>query len=378
MMASLPLLFGSTQFLGTPLKNRLVVGPMTRTSATDEGLAMPIMADYYAKYASGGFAMIIAEATYVDEAYSQGWWNQPGIANVAQRDAWRPVADAVHRAGARFILQFYHTGSVSQGNRFRKETIGPSAVRPPGTMAEHHGGSGLFQVPREITPAEMQEVIEGFVKAARYAVEAGFDGVEVHAANGYLLDQFLTTDTNRRADDYGGTVANRVRFPAEVLQGVREALPRDKIVGIRLSPTKSANIEYSWPGGVEEARLICGTLGSVGNVYLHVSANLGIAEPVFGTPENLPVLARRFSGMPVIACGMLDEPDRAERLLAREEADLVALSRAALADPEWPLKIRRGERPLVFDYGALEPNSKIETALAWRARKKAEASRLQP
>ncbi len=371
MTTRCPILFSPVSFLGLQLKNRVVVGPMTRTNAADDGLATAVMADYYAQYASGGFAMVIAEAAYVDEEYSQGWWNQPGIANAAQRDAWRQVTQAVHAAGASIILQLYHCGSLNQGNRFTKESLGPSAVRPPGKMAEHHGGSGLFPVPRAMDKQDMRRVAHSFVAAARHAIAAGFDGVEVHAANGYLLDQFLTTDTNLRSDDYGGPVANRVRFPREVLQLVRSAVPADKLVGIRLSPTKSTNIEYTWPGGVEEAREIFSTLGEVGNVYLHVSANLGIAEPVFGVAENLPSMARRFSGMPVIACGMLEDPDRAEHLLASAQADLVALSRAALADPDWPIRIQRGEIPLAFDYGAVEPNSKIETALAWRERKRA-------
>ena len=372
MTTHCPILFSPVSFLGLHLKNRVVVGPMTRTSATDDGRATPIMADYYAQYANGGFSLVIAEATYVDEEASQGWWNQPGIANAAQSDAWRAVTQAVRAAGASIILQLYHSGSVSQGNRFTKQNIAPSAVRPPGAMAEHHGGSGPFSVPRAMEKEDMHKVAQSFALAARHAIDAGFDGVEVHGANGYLLDQFLTTDTNLRTDEYGGSVANRVRFPLEVLQAVRAAVPADKVVGIRLSPTKSTNIEYTWPGGVEESREICSTLGAVGNVYLHVSANLGIAEPVFGVAENLPSMARRFSGMPVIACGMLENPARAEQLLASFHADLVALSRAALADPDWPKRIQRGETPLPFDYDALAPNSKIETAFAWRERKRAQ------
>jgi 2,4-dienoyl-CoA reductase-like NADH-dependent reductase (Old Yellow Enzyme family) len=372
MIARCPMLFSPVGFLGLQLKNRLVVGPMTRTNATDDGRATQIMADYYAQYASGGFAMVIAEATYIDEEYSQGWWNQPGIANAAQRDAWRPLAEAVHKAGAGIILQLYHGGALNQGNRYTKLSIGPSAVRPPGKMAEHHGGSGLFPVPRAMEKEDMRKVSNSFALAARHAIDAGFDGVEVHGANGYLLDQFLTTETNLRTDEYGGPVANRVRFLREVLQAVRAAVPADKVVGIRLSPSKSTNIDYTWPGGAEEAREIFSTLGGVGNVYLHVSANLGIAEPIFGVADNLPSMARRFSGMPVIACGMLEDPERAERLLAASQTDLVALSRAALADPDWPNRIQRGESPLPFDYGALEPNSKIETALAWRVRKRAQ------
>ena len=130
MTTRCPILFSPVSFLGLQLKNRVVVGPMTRTNAADDGLATAVMADYYAQYASGGFAMVIAEAAYVDEEYSQGWWNQPGIANAAQREAWRPITEAVHAAGASIILQLYHCGSLNQG-RYSHRCSSPGMGKVP-------------------------------------------------------------------------------------------------------------------------------------------------------------------------------------------------------------------------------------------------------
>lgn len=362
-----PHLFSGTGLQGLSLRNRLVVAPMTRISAAEDGCASAEMADYYSDYARGGFGLVMTEATYVDEAYSQGFWGQPGMANPRHRESWRPVVDAVHEAGAPFILQLFHGGAVSQGNRWREGTIAPSVVRPLGDQAARYGGSGPYPVPREITRDEMRAVVESFAQAARYAIEAGFDGVEIHGANGYLLDQFLTSYTNLRGDEYGGPVENRVRFSREVLAAVRAAVPPDKVVGIRISQTKSNDFNYSWPGGVEDARAIFGALGAVGDVTIHVSAHKGIA-PEFGQELSFAGLARRFSGRPVIACGKLDDPDRAEGLIASGETDLVAMAKAALADPHWPAKRLKGEDPVAFDPEMISPLASLGNTRAWRER----------
>jgi 2,4-dienoyl-CoA reductase-like NADH-dependent reductase (Old Yellow Enzyme family) len=362
-----PNLYAPAAFFGSSLANRLVVAPMTRISATEDGRATPDMAEYYADYARGGFALVISEATYIDEAYSQGFWGQPGIANPRQRDAWRQVVDAVHAVGAPFLLQLYHGGAVNQGNRWRTGTIAPSAVRPVGEQAARYGGSGPYPVPREITRAEMAEVVDSFARAARWAAEAGFDGVEVHGANGYLIDQFLTDHTNLRTDEYGGSVENRVRFACEVLAAVRAAVPADKIVGIRISQTKSNDHSHTWAGGIADAQAIFGRLGAVGDVYIHVSSHTGMG-PVFGSRESLAGLARRYSRRPVIACGKLDDPDRAEALITDGQTDLIAMAKAALADPAWPRKILMGETPHRFQPEMISPTATIATTHTWRER----------
>src|SRR5690606_16240367 len=186
------------------LANRLAVAPMTRVSATPDGTPTPEMADYYAEFTEGGFGLVITEGTYTDTVYSQGYLNQPGIVTDGQAAAWRGIVERVHAAGARIVLQLMHAGALSQGNRYRDDTAGPSAVPPLGEKMPEYGGHGPWPTPKAMSADDIDAAVRGFVSSAVRAREAGFDGVEVHAANGYLLDQFLTDYTNRREDAYGG------------------------------------------------------------------------------------------------------------------------------------------------------------------------------
>jgi len=182
------------------LKNRLAVAPMTRVSATADGHATTRMAGYYAAFAAGGFGLVITEGIYTDKAFSQGYLFQPGLSDEAQRDAWKPVVDGVHAQGSRIVAQLMHAGALSQGNPHRDGTRGPSAVRPKGQQMVFYRGAGGYPVPQPISLDEIQEALQGFAQAAMRAREAGFDGVEIHGANGYLLDQFLTEGVNLRDD----------------------------------------------------------------------------------------------------------------------------------------------------------------------------------
>jgi len=173
------ILFQSAQLGSLELKNRLAVAPMTRVSATEDGLATQAMADYYAKFAKGGFGLIIVEASYVDQKFSQGYHFQPGIATAAQRDAWKVVVDAVHANGAKICMQLVHAGALNQGRNANYETgaIAPSAVTPKGEMLTFYRGEGGYDTPREITTDELIEIKDSFVSAAVHALEAGFDAI---------------------------------------------------------------------------------------------------------------------------------------------------------------------------------------------------------
>ena len=199
------------------LKNRLAVAPMTRVSAAPDGTPTDEMAAYYGEFARGGFGIVLTEGLYTDTSHSQGYLNQAGIATDEHVEGWRRVVDAVHAAGTPIVAQLMHAGALSQGNSHGVETVGPSAVAPRGEMLTEYGGSGRWPTPRALTAADIDAVVEGYVAAATRATSAGFDGVEVHAANGYLLDQFLTDYTNTRDDEYGGVVANRIRLTANVI-----------------------------------------------------------------------------------------------------------------------------------------------------------------
>ena len=208
-----PNLFSGTRLDSVELGNRAVVAPMTRISAAPGGLATDQMADYYAAYARSGFALIFTEGTYIDEAFSQGYPGQPGIANAAQQAAWCKVVDAVHAEGVPILMQLLHAGALIQHNDYVSEAIAPSAFQPIGQQAPHYKGNGAFAMPREITRDQMRETVTAFADASRRAIDAGFDGIEIHGANGYLPDQFLTDYTNKRTD---GRVWRSDREPGPV------------------------------------------------------------------------------------------------------------------------------------------------------------------
>lgn len=367
-MPRFPTLFSPGRLNRSHLRNRAVVAPLTRTSATASGEATQQMADYYRTYAENGWGLMIAESTYVDRLSAQSYLNRPGIATSGQMAAWARVVEGVHGAGGRIVLQLSHAGALSQGNFWGHGTLAPSAIQPGGEMAPRYKGTGRFPLPREITVEEIAGVVESFGLAAVRAMQVGFDGVEIHGANGYLPDQFLTASTNQRSDAYGGSLENRLRFHLEVLAAVRAVVPDDKILGVRISQSKVNDFTATWPGGAKDAQAIFTALGQVPGLYIHVSSHTGCA-PVFDTGLSLAGLARQYSGHQVIANGKLDDAEMAESLLASGQADFVSLGKAALADPDWPRKIAAGVPPVAFTPDIFTPYATLDNAAAWRARK---------
>jgi len=360
-----PRLFSPGRIGTVELKNRSIVAPMTRTSATVDGLVTRPMMEYYAEFARGGWGLVYTEAAYIDKAYSQGYNSQPGIADSVQRDAWKPVVEACHREGVPIFMQIYHAGAVNQGNHWIQGSIAPSGVQPKGEQIDRYGGKGPFQMPREITRDEMRKVVADFAAAAKRAAEVGFDGVEVHGANGYLPDQFLTTYTNLRTDEYGGRVENRIRFHTEIMRAARDATPASVPVGVRISQTKVNDLAYLWPGEVTDAAVVFSALRNAGVDFIHVSAHLG-CTPVFASGLSLAGLAKKFTGLTIIANGRLHDPNFAEDVLARGEGDFCSVGKGALADPAWPSKVRAGQVPIPFDPGMTSPLATLESMAAWR------------
>jgi 2,4-dienoyl-CoA reductase-like NADH-dependent reductase (Old Yellow Enzyme family) len=350
------------------LRNRMAVAPMTRTSATPDGVPTPEMADYYAEFAEGGFGLIVTEGTYPDTEYSQGYDNQPGLATAAHVDGWQDVTRRVHAAGAVMIAQLMHAGALSQGNPHRTGTVGPSAVQPRGEMMPEYGGNGPWPVPAELGVHDLERIVEGFAAAALRAREAGFDGVEIHAANGYLLDQFLTEYANRRTDAYGGSVANRVRLTAEVTGAVRAAVGSEFLVGVRLSQTKVNDFEYRWPGGRREAETIYTALADARADYLHIASEgrAFLETALLDGGCTTTGLARSATGLPVIANGGMHDPLQAEQVLADGHADLLAVARGALANPDLPRRLAAGTPLEPFDRSMLSPRVTLENTRRWR------------
>lgn len=349
------------------LPNRLAVAPMTRVSATADGRATALMADYYEAFAAGGFGMVITEGIYTDKAHAQGYLFQPGLADDKQRDAWRTVVDRVHRHGGRIVAQLMHAGALSQGNPHRGSTKGPSAVLPIGQQMAFYRGEGPYRMPDAMSADDIAEAIDGFAQAARRAQEAGFDGVEIHGANGYLLDQFLTAHTNLRTDRYGGSVENRLRLTVDVIQAVRRATSAHFVVGVRVSQGKVNDFTHKWAGGEADAAQIFGTLGKQPVDYLHTT-EFEAWRPAFGTVgPSLAALAKRHVSVPVLANGSLHDAAESDGMIARQEADFVSLGRGALTHADWPARLRAGKAHETFDRGLLAPIADLANAVRHRA-----------
>jgi 2,4-dienoyl-CoA reductase-like NADH-dependent reductase (Old Yellow Enzyme family) len=358
---------------GHELRNRFAVAPMTRVSARPDGVPTPEMAGYYESFAAGGFGLVITEGTYPDAEYSQGYLNQPGVGTDAHVAGWRAVTERVHAAGARIVCQLMHAGALSQGNPHRPGTVAPSPVRPRGEMMPEYGGSGPWPVPRELPTDEVERVAAAFAAAAVRAHVAGFDGVEIHAANGYLLDQFLTDYTNRRTDRYGGPIANRVRLAAEVTAAVRAAVGPGFLVGVRLSQTKVNDFEYRWPGARHDAAIIYTALAEAGTDYLHIASEgrAFLETALLDDGCTTTALARQTTGLPVLANGGMHDPAQAEQVLVDGHADLLAVARGALANPDLPRRLAEDAPLEPFDRSMLAPMVTLADAEHWRRTRRA-------
>jgi len=327
------------------LDSRVGLAPMTRTSANADGTATAEMARYYAKFAEGGFSLLITEGTY-PEVSGQGYDNQPGLATDSQAAAWEAVTNAVHAAGSPIVAQLMHAGPLTQAEN--GEPVAPSAITPTGEQLPIYGGEGEFATPRKLSSDDLGDIRASFVAAAERAVRAGFDGVEIHGANGYLLDTFLSSHLNDRTDAYGGSPAARARFPKEVLDAVIEATPDDFVVGIRLSQTKVNDEEHRWTA--DEAETYLSTLDD--GDYVHVTEP-DITTPAFsGTDRTLAELAVEHADTRILANGGLDDPVDA-RSVIEAGADLVTLAKSALANPDWPARVATNEELAAFDFEAM-------------------------
>ncbi|GII21117.1 alkene reductase [Planosporangium mesophilum] len=316
------------------LANRIALAPMTRNRAGADGVPQDITATYYAQRASAG--LIITEGTQ-PSAVGQGYANTPGIHSAEQVRGWRAVADAVHERGGRIIMQLMHAGRIGHpDNKGGLESVAPSAIAAPDEIFTANGMQP-YPVPRELATDELPDVVAEFVTAARNAVDAGLDGVELHAANGYLLHQFLAPSSNTRTDAYGGSPAARARFVVEVTRAVAEAIGPER-VGIRISPAHNIQgVLETDPADVAATYgALIDAIAPLGLAYLHA-----LADPA----SDLVVDLRRRFGGPFIAndgFASVTTQDAAKEILDDGLADLVAVGRAFLANPDLPRRWELG------------------------------------
>jgi len=328
-------LFAPTKMRELSLSNRMVMAPLTRGRAGQQRTANGLMAEYYAQRAGAG--LIIAEATAIS-AQGYGWVGSPGIYSAAHAAGWQGVTDAVHRRGGKIFLQLWHLGRVSHPEFLDGATpLGPSAIRPAGE-AFTPSGRKPYVTPRAMTEQEIANTVNDYVQATQRAREAGFDGVEVHAANGYLLDQFLRDGSNQRTDAYGGSIEKRQRFMLEVVAATARAWSADR-VGVRLSPKNDFNdMRDSQPA--ETFARAAQALNRFGLAYLHVTEPLTAAAADQPQTRIHPRMRAAFDGF-LILNGNYDANTGAAALQARE-ADLIAYGRPFLANPDLVTRYRRG------------------------------------
>jgi N-ethylmaleimide reductase len=309
------------------LSNRMVMAPMTRSRAIDDGVPNPLAATYYAQRAGAG--LIVTEATHATPG--GGSYRSPGIHSAQQVAAWRTVVDAVHRAGGKIFVQLWHTGRASHPDlRDGAQTVAPSPIPSGGDTRVGDALRKPRMTPRALDIGEIAQIVDDFRRGAQNAMAAGFDGVELHGANGYLLDQFTRDATNQRSDAYGGSVANRVRFPLEVTRAVIEAIGAER-VGYRISPLNPFNaMSDSDPVGTFS--YLTDQLNELGIVYLHV------VDPANADPRMTPVLRPRFARTYIVNTGFTLEA--ANRAIETDEADLVAFGVPFLANPDLPPRFR--------------------------------------
>ncbi|MFZ6646095.1 NADH:flavin oxidoreductase [Undibacterium sp. TJN25] len=353
---------------GITVRNRVAVAPMTRITATEDGQPTQTMFDYYMRFAKGGFGLVTTEGIYTDKAFSQGYRFQPGLADDEQARAWTAFNQAMNAQGTLVFAQLMHAGALSQGNVYRNHTVGPSAIRPKGKQMEFYFGEGQYPEPKQMTNAEIDEAVQGFVDAAQRAVKiSGFNGIEIHGANGYLLDQFLTAETNHRTDRWGGDTKARVQLLANVVMAVKLNIGNAVPVGIRISQGKVNDFTSKWQDGEADAEVIFGTLAASGVDFIHIT-EFEAWQPAFdGTKDSLVALARRFApNVTLIANGSLHTEERMEQVLSTG-ADIVTVGRAALANPDLPKILASKSEPRTFDGSILQPIAHIkEQELAMR------------
>jgi 2,4-dienoyl-CoA reductase-like NADH-dependent reductase (Old Yellow Enzyme family) len=354
-------LFETLQIGTKILRNRIAVAPMTRVSGEEDGTVGRLMQKYYESFAEGGFGLIVTEGLYTDEHYSQGYYRQPGIATAKHSESWKSVVKSVQDKGAIFIAQLMHAGSLSQFNSYKDSSAGPSAVQPLGKQMPFYYGEGKYNVPVAMSQQDINDVISGFVQAAEFAQSAGFDGVEIHGANGYLLDQFLTNYSNQRSDCYGGDITARLRIYQEVIEAVRQAVGNDFIVGVRFSQKKVNDTDHVWSEGELAAEKAFGLMRECQVDYIHTTEPV-LNDPAFEQGASLAALAKKYSGLPVFANGGVRKPDLALSVIENREADVITVGRTALANPDWPTAVRNDVPLKDFDYAILAPIANLESA----------------
>ncbi|MDN7123952.1 NADH:flavin oxidoreductase [Pseudidiomarina sp. 1APP75-32.1] len=356
--------FSSIEFAGMKLANRFAVAPMTRVSAQSNGRANELMLKHYRRYAEGGFALIITEGIFPDQDASQGYENQPGLADALQGESWRPIIREVHEQGAKIIAQLMHAGAQQQYNSFGKAPLGITEQKPVGKPLGLYGDQESWQDVKAMDESDFERVLNGFLHGLRNAKEAGFDGAELHGANGYLLHEILSTHFNTRDDKWGGDMQRRAQFVLEVVKAAREMAGKDFVLGIRLSQITITDPDYQWPEGEEGFAWLVQALADAGIDYIHTTDNHANRPALKDGTRSLAEVVRD-AGVPLVVNGGIDDTNYA-KMAAHYPGAVLALGKAALADPQFVEKVKDGDKPDELDFAMLQPLANLENEFRWR------------
>lgn len=324
-----PHLLSSFKLGDLTLKNRVAMAPLTRSRAGKERLPNDLMAEYYVQRASAG--LIITEATTISKQ-ANGWQRTPGIYTDEQAQAWKKIVDAVHAQGTPIFLQLWHCGRASHSS-FQENNqlpVAPSAIAIQGEGLHTPNGKQLHETPRALETEEIPDIVEDYRLAAEKAKLAGFDGVEIHAANGYLIDQFLQSKTNHRSDRYGGSLENRYRFLQEIVESILTVWSSDR-VAVRLSPNGNYN-DMGSPDFRETFLYIAKQLNSYGLAYLHLVDGLAFGFHEQGEQMTLAEFRSVFDAPLMGNCGYTQAT--AETAIEEGNADLIAFGRPYISNPD--------------------------------------------
>ena len=321
-------LLSPLEISGLHLKNRIVMAPMTRSRGGQENLANDLIAEYYKQRSSAG--LIITEGTFISPQ-ATGWLNVPGIYTEKQAEAWEKVTKAVHAAGTPIFLQLWHCGRASHSSFHNGELpVAPSAIKINGDSIHTPNGKRPYETPRSLETDEITQIVADYRNAAKLAKEAGFDGVEIHSANGYLLDEFLQSKTNKRDDQYGGSIPNRYRILGEIVEAVAKEFPSNRI-GVRLAPNGAFN-DMGSPDFRETFLYVAEQLNKLNLAYIHILDGLAFGFHKLGEPMTLSEFRKVFSGTIMGNCGYTAQT--AQEAIAKSYADLISFGRPFISNPD--------------------------------------------
>jgi 2,4-dienoyl-CoA reductase-like NADH-dependent reductase (Old Yellow Enzyme family) len=332
------ILFSPFTLKGFELKNRIGVAPMTRMSSPADSIPRQDVLDFLVRRAKNQASIVYTEAIVTDYESAQGYPKQSRLVTQRQIEAWKPVVKAIQKEGAVAIMQMFHCGrmawpEINPVNR----VIAPSPLTP---KQDNPMTGAPYPVPDEMSKFDIEHVILGFVETAKGAVEAGFDGIEVHGAHGYLISNFLSSYSNQRIDEYGGSVENRYRFAHEIIDAVRKVVPEDRLLTFRISNWGVADMDVSLFESKSEWQQIIKMLSKEPIDAISVST-YDYSASVFGTNQNMAQITREVTDLPIMICGKIY--DRASAEDALKDADIVLSAKSILLNPNWVEDVRSGK-----------------------------------